>query len=108
MEEQREVVVDRIKEHQMRVKILFDKKTIKRSYQVVALVLIWDKQREPKGIYGKFDSLLKGPFQIKEAYGENSFYLTYLDGTLLPIPYSEKHLKLYNQWGSFPFTLYIG
>ncbi|XP_059076546.1 uncharacterized protein LOC131875864 [Cryptomeria japonica] len=51
MEEQRETVVDRIREHQMRVKELFDQEARERSFQVGNLVLLWDKQREPKGLH---------------------------------------------------------
>lgn len=96
MEEQRETVVDRIREHQMRVKELFDREARERSFQVGDLVLLWDKRREPKGLHGKFDSLWRGPFQIRQVCGTNSFYLAYLDGTHMPLPYNGQHLKLYN------------
>ncbi len=97
LEEERDVVVDRIQEHQSRVKKLFDKKAKQRVFQEGDLVLLWDKHREPKGLHGKFDSLWRGPFQIKEVCGKNSFILSYLSGTQLPLPYNGQHLQHYHQ-----------
>ena len=96
LEEERDVVVDKIREHQSRVKKLFDKKAKKRVFQQGDLVLLWDKRREPKGLHGKFDSLWRGPFQIKEVCGQNSFILSYLSGTQLPLPDNGQHLKDYH------------
>ena len=62
LEEERDVVVDRIHEHQSCIKKLFDKKDKQRVFQEGDLVLLWDKCREPKGLHGKFDSLWRGPF----------------------------------------------
>ncbi|KAH9293197.1 hypothetical protein KI387_041603, partial [Taxus chinensis] len=52
LEEKRVRVIDRITEHQNQVKRLFDKKAKQRDFQVGDLVLLWDKQREPKGMHG--------------------------------------------------------
>ncbi|KAH9287521.1 hypothetical protein KI387_031638, partial [Taxus chinensis] len=42
-------VVDHIKEHQLKVKNIFDKKAKAREFKVGDFILIWDKRREPKG-----------------------------------------------------------
>ena len=97
LEEERDVALDKIWEHQSRVKRMFDKKAKQRVFQQGDLVLLWDKRREPKGVHGKFDSLWRGPFQIKEVCGKNSFILSYLSGTQLPFPYNGQHLKHYHQ-----------
>ena len=49
LEEEREVIVDRIQEHQSRVKKLFDKKAKQWVFEEGDLFLVWDKRREPKG-----------------------------------------------------------
>ncbi|KAH9329128.1 hypothetical protein KI387_001236, partial [Taxus chinensis] len=67
LEENRLQVVDRIKEHQLKVNKFFDKKAKAREFKVGDFILLWDKRREPKGSHGKFDSLWLGPFEIHEA-----------------------------------------
>ena len=62
LEEERDVVVERIQEHQSHIKKLFEKKVKPRVFQEGDLVLLWDKRREPKGLHGKFDSLWRGHF----------------------------------------------
>ena len=53
------------------------------------------KRREPKGVDGKYESLLKGPFEISKVFGANFFKLSYLDGTEIPLSYNDQDLKLY-------------
>lgn len=77
IEEEREKLVDRITEHQMKVKRIFDQKARPRKFMKGDLVLLWDKRREPKDAYGKFESLWKGPYVIHEVKGPNSFKLAY-------------------------------
>lgn len=55
--------------------------------------LFWDHRREPKGAHKKFDSLWSSLFLIKKVARKNSFYLTYLDGTQLPLPIIGKILN---------------
>lgn len=95
LEEQTSQVAIRIEELQSKVKRLFDKKTKERKFQINNLVLLWDKRREPKGKHGKFDSLWLGPFKIRHFCGDNTYYLSYPDGTHLDFPYNGKYLKHY-------------
>ncbi|XP_057862670.2 uncharacterized protein LOC131070976 [Cryptomeria japonica] len=81
LEEEREMLVDRITEHQNSVKKIFDMRDRPRGFLKGDEVLLWDKRREPKGAHGKYDSLWKGPFKIHEVVGPNAFRLNYSDGT---------------------------
>ena len=49
LEEEREVIVDRIQEHQSCVKKYFDKRAKKWVFEEGDLFLVCDKHREPKG-----------------------------------------------------------
>ncbi|XP_059075005.1 uncharacterized protein LOC131875022 [Cryptomeria japonica] len=75
LEDEREMIVDRITEHQNRVKKTFDMKARPRGFLKGDEVLLWDKRREPKGAHGKFDSLWRGLFKIHEVVGPNAFRL---------------------------------
>ena len=97
LEEERDVVVDRIQEHQSHLKKLFDKKAKQRVLQDGDLFLVWDNHRESNGLHGKIDSLWRGPFHIKEVCEKNSFIFSYLGGIQLPFLYNGKHLKHYYQ-----------
>ncbi|XP_057832527.2 uncharacterized protein LOC131043345 [Cryptomeria japonica] len=94
LEEEREMLVDRIMEHQNRVKMIFDMTAQPRGFLKGDEVLLWDKRKEPKGAHGKFDSLWKGPFKIYEVVGQNAFRLNYFDGTVMPYTYNGQDLKL--------------
>ncbi|XP_059075002.1 uncharacterized protein LOC131875020 [Cryptomeria japonica] len=94
LEEEREMLVDRITEHQNRVKRIFDMRARPRGFLKGDEVLLWDKRREPKGVHGKFDSLWKGPFKIHEVVGPNAIRLNYFDGMVMPYTYNGKDLKL--------------
>lgn len=48
LQEERVEVVDRITQHQERVKKIFDKKARQRDFEVGDQVLLWDKRHEPK------------------------------------------------------------
>ncbi|XP_059067894.1 uncharacterized protein LOC131858614 [Cryptomeria japonica] len=95
LEEEREMIVDRITEHQNKVKKIFDMKARPRGFVKGDEVLLWDKRREPKGAHGKFDSLWRGSFKIHEVVGPNAFRLNYPNGTVMPYTYNGQHLKLY-------------
>ncbi|XP_057815286.2 uncharacterized protein LOC131028930 [Cryptomeria japonica] len=95
IDEEREKLVDRITEHQMRVKRIFYKRARLRKFMLGDQVLLWDRRREPKGAHAKFESLWKGPFLINEVKGPNSFKLAYLDDIVLPLIYIGQDLKLY-------------
>ncbi len=51
-------------------------------------MLLWDKQRAPKGMNKKLDTLQKGPFTIHQAFENNSFKLAYADGEVLSLTYN--------------------
>ncbi|XP_057813573.2 uncharacterized protein LOC131027507 [Cryptomeria japonica] len=53
LEEEREMLVDRIMEHQNRVKKIFDMRARPRGFLKGDEVLLWDKKKEPKGAHGK-------------------------------------------------------
>lgn len=88
VEEEREKLVDRIIEHQMRVKKIFDRRARPWKFMSADQVLLWDDRKAPKGAHGKFESLWKGLFYIHEVKGPNSFILAYPDGTVLPLTYN--------------------
>ena len=61
----------------------------------VDMVLLWDRRHENLGNHGKFDSLWLGPYIIKEAAGQSSYYLSTLDGESLELPVNGHLLKLF-------------
>lgn len=77
LEEERVEVVDKITQHQERVKRIFYKKARQRDFEIGDKVLLWDKRHEPKGMHGNFDSLWLGLFQIHESAGENTYILSF-------------------------------
>ncbi|XP_059067813.1 uncharacterized protein LOC131858551 [Cryptomeria japonica] len=88
LEEEREMLVDRITKHQNRVKKIFDMRARPRGFRKGDEVLLWDKRREPKSAHGKFDSFWKGSFKINEVLGPNAFRLNYSDGMVMPYTYN--------------------
>ena len=44
LEEERDMIVDRIQDHQSRVKNFFDKRAKQRAFQEGDLFLVWDKR----------------------------------------------------------------
>ena len=54
LQEEREEMVNKIIEHQGRVKKLFDKRVRPRKIMEGVLVLLWDKRHEPRGMHSKF------------------------------------------------------
>ncbi|XP_059076952.1 uncharacterized protein LOC131876153 [Cryptomeria japonica] len=95
LEEEREMIVDRIIEHQNKVKKICYMKARPRGILKDDEVLLWDKRREPKGAHEKFGSLWRGLFKIHEVVGLNAFRLNYPDGTIMPYTYNAQDLKLY-------------
>ena len=95
LEEEREEIIDHITQHQIHVKILFDKRGRSHKCMIGDSVLLWDKRRAPMGMHNKFDTLWKGPFTIHQEFENNSFKLVYQDGEVLPLTYNVQHLKFY-------------
>jgi len=73
-------VVDKAQTFQDKVKKGFDRKTKPNDFQQGDLVLKWDARREDKGKHGKFEHLWKGPYQIAEDHGNNSYVLQEING----------------------------
>ena len=64
-------------------------------FQKGDMVLLWDKRREKPGKHGKFDSLWMGPYIIHDVVGDNSFYLSDMDGEKQSLPVNGQILKLF-------------
>lgn len=77
------------------MKSLLDKRERPWKFMVGDSVLLRDKQRAPKGMHKKIDTMWKGPFTIHHSFEKNSFKLAYPDGKLLPLTYNGKDLKLH-------------
>jgi hypothetical protein len=56
---------------------------------------MWNKRIEKAGKHGKFEILWLGPYKIEDIAGNNSFYLSHLDGERLPLPVNGKILKMF-------------
>jgi hypothetical protein len=78
--ETKEKILDRAHDHQQKIKWLFDKKRRGEDLQLGDLVLKWDAPRQDKGKHGKFEALLIGPFNIFEAFPNNTYRLQNLEG----------------------------
>ena len=75
MQQIRDQVVEKAQTFQDKVKKVFDRKTKLGDFQQGDLVLKWDSRHEDKGKHGKFENLWKGPYQIAEDHGNNSYSL---------------------------------
>jgi hypothetical protein len=74
LEEVRAQAKHKLDQHQQLVKSLFDSNSASyRNFEVVDLVLKWDKPHEGKGEHTKFQNLWLGPFLIVEKLGPSSF-----------------------------------
>jgi hypothetical protein len=76
----REQVMERIQDHQQRIKRVFDKKAKKEEFQIGDLVLKWDAPKQDKGKHDKFEALWIGPFRISEVFSNNTYRLQDLEG----------------------------
>ena len=57
LQQEREHLIEKSENHQMKVKNTFDRKTKKEVFKIGDFVLKWDVARQKKGQHGKFDSL---------------------------------------------------
>jgi len=62
LQEERVEFVDKITQHQERVKKIFNKKARWWNFEIGDKVLLWDNRQEPKGMHNKFDSFWLGLF----------------------------------------------
>jgi hypothetical protein len=95
LDEIRRKALDRSIKNQEKVNKTFDKSSRQRVFQEGDTVLHWDKQRENLGNHGKFESLWTSPYIIQGTTGNNSFFLSRLDGERLAIPINGHLLKLF-------------
>jgi hypothetical protein len=75
VQQAREQIVDRIQDHQQRIKQVFDKKAKKERFQIGDLLLKWDAPKQDKGKHAKFEALWIGPFRISETFSNNTYML---------------------------------
>lgn len=61
LEEKRDQALEMFAKHQGVVKRWFDKMANVKDFQILDLVLCWDKAHERKGDHDKFDNLWMGP-----------------------------------------------
>ena len=80
VQQAREQTLDRIQDHQQKIKQVFDRKAKKEHFQVGDLVLKWDAPKQDKGKHSKFEALWIGPFRISEAFSKNTYKLLDLEG----------------------------
>ena len=75
VQQAREQIVDRIQDHQQKIKQVFDKKAKKEWFHIGDLVLKWDAPKQDKGKHNKFEALWMGPFRISETFSNNTYRL---------------------------------
>ena len=96
LQQEREHLIEKSENHQMKVKNTFDRKTKKGMFKTGDFVLKWDATRQKKGQHGKFDALWTGPYVIAEVCHNNTFVLHHLDGEILAGgPFNGRFLKIY-------------
>jgi hypothetical protein len=79
VQQTREQLLDRVQDHQQKIKQTFDKKVRKEYFQLGDLVLKWDAPKKDKGKHGKFEALWIGPFKISEVFSNNTYKLQNLE-----------------------------
>ena len=84
MQQIRDQVVDKAQNFWDKVKKSFDRKAKPNDFQQDDLVLKWNAWHEDKGKNGKFEHLWKGPYQIAENRGNNSYVLQEANGDSFP------------------------
>ena len=80
VQQAREWVMDRIQDHQQKVKLAFDRKVKKKEFEIRDLVLKWDAPMQDKGKHNKFDALWIDPFKISEVFSNNTYRFQDLEG----------------------------
>eukprot|EP00253_Pinus_taeda_P022398 PITA_22398 len=94
LEEEREKAKIIHAKHQQIIKSSFDSiSSGSKQFQVVDLVLKWDKAHEAKGKHIKFQKMWLGPFQIYEKIGHSTFILQDLSGLRDSLPVNGLILK---------------
>ena len=87
---------DQVANKALEVKKVFDRKSKPDDFQQGDLVLKWDARHEDKGKHGKFEHLWKGPYQISEDHGNDSYSLQEIDSEIFLVgPINGRFLKHY-------------
>jgi hypothetical protein len=80
VQQAREQTVDRVQDHQKKIKQVFDKKAKRERFQIGDLVLKWDAPKQDKGKHNKFEALWIDPFKISETFSNKTYRLRGLEG----------------------------
>ena len=80
---------------QLKIKTLYDRRTISKKFQDGDLVLMWNAEIEDKGKHGKFDPIWLGPYLIENASGEDSYIIKDLSDNILELLVHGQFLKRY-------------
>jgi hypothetical protein len=75
VQQAREQTVDRVQDHQQKIKQVFDKKAKRERFQIGDLVLKWDAPMQDKGKHNKFEAPWIDPFKISENFSNNTYRL---------------------------------
>jgi hypothetical protein len=75
VQQAREQAMDRIQDHQQRIKQVFDKKAKKEEFRTGDLVLKWDAPKQDKGKHNKLEALWIRPFKISKVFSNNTYRL---------------------------------
>ena len=75
VQQAREQVMDRIQDHQQKVKLAFERKVTKKEFEIGDLVLKWDAPRQDRGKHNKFDALWIRPFKISKIFLNKTYRL---------------------------------
>ena len=70
---------------QLKVKALYDKRTMNKKFENGDLVLMWNVRIGDKGKHGKFDPIWLGPYLIDSTWGEGSYVLKDLSENILEL-----------------------
>jgi hypothetical protein len=78
VQQAREQVMGRIRDHHQRIKQVFDKNAKKEEFWIGDLVLKWDAPKQDKGKHRKFEALWIEPFKVSKVFSSNTYRLWYL------------------------------
>ena len=79
----REGVLHKAHIFQGKMKKFFDRRAKPVDFQQGDRVLKWDDRNGDKGKHGKLDHIWKGPYQVAEGQGSNTYVLQEANGDLL-------------------------
>ena len=80
---------------QLQTKQLYDKRETVKKIESDDLVLMWNARLEDKGKHEKFDPIRLGPYLVDSSWGEDSYFIKELLGSLLELLVHGQFLKRY-------------